>query len=395
MEVNLTVWLITGAVILGFFIFDFYSHVRTPHEPSMKESAWWSLFYVALACVFGVFLWFTWGEPGNPHQHGIEFFTGYVTEKALSVDNLFIFALIMSSFKIPRKYQQKVLLIGIAMALVFRLVFILLGAAVIEAWSDVFYIFSIWLIYTAAKLLWDEIRETPDTDPNDMFIIKMLRKVIPVTSGYHGDKLTHRVGGKLSLTPLFVAIISIGMVDLMFALDSIPAIYGITTEPYIVFTTNAFALLGLRQMYFLLDGLLDRLVYLPYGLGLILAFIGVKLGLHALHENNLPFINGGENVAVPEVETTFSLVFIMGVLVITVIASIIKNKRDENMGGVPPKWNTAKYLGDTWPTGENGNGNGATGTADSAHTAGTPADGETPTGTSTRVDLSGDQNDRT
>lgn len=395
MEVNLTVWLITGAVILGFFIFDFYSHVRTPHEPTLKESAWWSLFYVALACVFGVFLWFTWGEPGNPHQHGIEFFTGYVTEKALSVDNLFIFALIMSSFKIPRKYQQKVLLIGIAMALVFRLVFILLGAAVIEAWSDVFYIFSIWLIYTAAKLLWDEIRETPDTDPNDMFIIKLLRKVIPVTSGYHGDKLTHRVGGKLSLTPLFVAIISIGMVDLMFALDSIPAIYGITTEPYIVFTTNAFALLGLRQMYFLLDGLLDRLVYLPYGLGLILAFIGVKLGLHALHENNLPFINGGENVAVPEVETTFSLVFILGVLVITVIASIIKNKRDENMGGVPPKWNTAKYLGDTWPTGENGNGNGATGTADSAHTAGTPADGETPTGTSTRVDLSGDQNDRT
>lgn len=395
MEVNLTVWLITGAVILGFFIFDFYSHVRTPHEPTMKESAWWSLFYVALACVFGVFLWFTWGEPGNPHQHGIEFFTGYVTEKALSVDNLFIFALIMSSFKIPRKYQQKVLLIGIAMALVFRLVFILLGAAVIEAWSDVFYIFSIWLIYTAAKLLWDEIRETPDTDPNDMFIIKLLRKVIPVTSGYHGDKLTHRVGGKLSLTPLFVAIISIGMVDLMFALDSIPAIYGITTEPYIVFTTNAFALLGLRQMYFLLDGLLDRLVYLPYGLGLILAFIGVKLGLHALHENNLPFINGGENVAVPEVETTFSLVFILGVLVITVIASIIKNKRDENMGGVPPKWNTAKYLGDTWPTGENGNGNGATGTADSAHTADTPADGETPTGTSTRVDLSGDQNDRT
>lgn len=395
MEVNLTVWLITGAVILGFFIFDFYSHVRTPHEPTMKESAWWSLFYVALACVFGVFLWFTWGEPGNPHQHGIEFFTGYVTEKALSVDNLFIFALIMSSFKIPRKYQQKVLLIGIAMALVFRLVFILLGAAVIEAWSDVFYIFSIWLIYTAVKLLWDEIRETPDTDPNDMFIIKLLRKVIPVTSGYHGDKLTHRVGGKLSLTPLFVAIISIGMVDLMFALDSIPAIYGITTEPYIVFTTNAFALLGLRQMYFLLDGLLDRLVYLPYGLGLILAFIGVKLGLHALHENNLPFINGGENVAVPEVETTFSLVFILGVLVITVIASIIKNKRDENMGGVPPKWNTAKYLGDTWPTGENGNGNGATGTADSVHTAGTPADGETPTGTSTRVDLSGDQNDRT
>lgn len=169
MEVNLATWLITIAVIAGFFIFDFYSHVRTPHEPTIKESAWWSLFYVALACIFGVFLWFAWGEPGNPHQHGIEFFTGYVTEKALSVDNLFIFALIMGSFKIPRKYQQKVLLIGIALALVFRLAFILAGAAVIEAWSDVFYIFAIWLIYTAVKLLWDEIRETPETDPNDMF----------------------------------------------------------------------------------------------------------------------------------------------------------------------------------------------------------------------------------
>lgn len=352
MEVNLATWLITIAVIAGFFIFDFYSHVRTPHEPTIKESAWWSLFYVALACVFGVFLWFAWGEPGNPHQHGIEFFTGYVTEKALSVDNLFIFALIMGAFKIPRKYQQKVLLIGIALALVFRLAFILAGAAVIEAWSDVFYIFAIWLIYTAVKLLWDEIRETPETDPNDMFIIKALRKVIPVTEGYHGDKLTHRSGGKLHLTPLFVALVSIGMVDLMFALDSIPAIYGITSEPYIVFTTNAFALLGLRQMYFLLDGLLDRLVYLPYGLGLILLFIGVKLGLHALHENKLPFINGGEGVSVPEVSTVFSLVFIIGVLVITVIASVIKNKRDENQGGIPPKWNAAKHEGDNWETGE-------------------------------------------
>lgn len=356
MEVNLATWLITIAVIAVFFVFDFFSHVRTPHEPTLKESAWWSVFYVALASAFGVFLWFVWGEPGNPHQHGIEFFTGYVTEKALSVDNLFIFALIMGAFKIPRKYQQKVLLIGIALALVFRLLFILLGAAVIEAWSDVFYIFAIWLIYTAVKLLWDEIRDTPETDPNDMFIIKALRKVIPVTDGYHGDKLTHRERGKLHLTPLFVALVSIGMVDLMFALDSIPAIYGITSEAYIVFTTNAFALLGLRQMYFLLDGLLDRLVYLPYGLGLILLFIGAKLGLHALHENKLPFINGGESVSVPEVSTIFSLIFIIGVLTITVIASVIKNKRDENQGGIPPKWNAAKHEGDKWDTGEEADG---------------------------------------
>lgn len=365
MEVNMTVWLITIAVIAGFFIFDFYSHVRTPHEPTLKESAYWSLFYVGLACAFGIFLWFVWAEPGNPHQHGIEFFTGYVTEKALSVDNLFIFALIMGAFQIPRKYQQKVLLIGIALALVFRLAFILLGAAVIEAWSDVFYIFAIWLIYTAVKLLWDEIRETPETDPNDMFIVRTLRKVIPVTEGYHEDKLTVRTKGKFHLTPLFVALVSIGMVDLMFALDSIPAIYGITAEPYIVFTTNAFALLGLRQMYFLLDGLLDRLVYLPYGLGFILAFIGVKLALHALHENNLPFINGGENVSVPEVDTIWSLVVIVTVLVVTVLASVIKNKRDENMGGIPPKWNTSNVSDDNSPTG--GADNGGVHTPDSAH----------------------------
>ncbi|MBZ8177994.1 TerC/Alx family metal homeostasis membrane protein [Corynebacterium poyangense] len=357
MEVNALTWVITIAVIIGFFFFDFYSHVRTPHEPSLKESAWWSLFYVALACIFGGFLWLTWGEPGNPHQHGVEFFTGYITEKALSVDNLFIFALIMGSFKIPRKYQQKVLLIGIALALVFRLIFILLGAAVIHAWSDVFYLFGIFLLYTAIKLIWNEVNDTPETDPQDMKVIIWLRKVIPVTENYHADKLALRLApeagksrGKLALTPLVVALVAIGMVDLIFALDSIPAIYGITVEPYIVFTTNAFALLGLRQMYFLLDGLLDRLVYLPYGLGIILGFIGVKLVLHALHENNIPFINGGHDVAVPEVPTVFSLIFILVVLTITVIASVIKSKRDEAQGAIAPQWNTAKTTGEDWPS---------------------------------------------
>lgn len=349
MEVNLVTWLITFAVIAGFFVFDFYSHVRTPHEPTLRESAFWSIFYVVLACVFGVFLWFTWGEPGNPHQHGIEFFTGYITEKALSVDNLFVFALIMGSFKIPRKYQQKVLLIGIALALIFRLIFILLGAAAIERWSAVFYIFGIFLLYTAVKLIIDEVRDTPETDPNDMAVIKALRKVMPVTETYNGDRLFGRVNGKLAVTPMLVALMAVGMIDLMFAFDSIPAIYGITSEPYIVFTTNAFALLGLRQMYFLLDGLLDRLVYLPYGLGLILAFIGVKLLLHALHENNLPFINGGEPVAVPEVATHWSLIVIVGILTVTVIASIVKSKRDANQGAVAPDWNPARKTGEDWP----------------------------------------------
>ncbi|WP_295643193.1 TerC family protein [uncultured Corynebacterium sp.] len=328
MEVNALTWIITIVVIAGFFIFDFFAHVRTPHEPSMKESALWSLFYIGLACLFGGFLWLTWGEPGNPHQHGVEFFAGYVTEKALSVDNLFIFALIMSSFKIPRKYQQKVLLWGIAMALVFRGIFIALGAAVISAWSDVFYIFGIFLLWTAIKLVIDEITEKEETDPQNMWVVRTIRKVVPVSKDYNGDKLAYRDKGKLILTPLFVGLLAIGFIDLLFALDSIPAIYGITSEPYIVFTTNALALMGLRQLYFLLDGLLDKLVYLSYGLGIILAFIGVKLVLHALHENNLPFINGGENVHVPEVSVEMSLIVIVGVLILTTVLSLtIGNKR--------------------------------------------------------------------
>ena len=339
MEVNALTWTITIAVVIGFFIFDFFSHVRTPHEPSLKESALWSLFYVVLACAFGAFLWATWGEPGNPHQYGLEFFAGYITEKALSVDNLFVFALIMGSFKIPRAYQQKVLLIGIALALVFRLLFILAGAAAIQRWSWVFYVFGIFLIYTAVKLVIDEVRDEPETDPNDMVVIKMVRRFIPVTAGYEKDRLVVRKGSKWVLTPLFVALVAIGFIDIMFAFDSIPAIYGITSEPYIVFTTNAFALLGLRQMYFLLDGLLDRLVYLPYGLGAILAFIGVKLVLHAMHENSVSWINGGEPFHVLEVKTEWSLLIIVAILVIAVVASIIKTKRDQAQGAIPVKWN--------------------------------------------------------
>lgn len=340
MHVPLWIWAISIVVILGFFVFDFYSHVRTPHEPTLKESGFWTLFYVGIALLFGAGVWAIWD-----HEHGIQYLTGYVTEKALSVDNLFVFALIMGAFKIPRKYQQKVLLIGIVIALACRLVFILLGAAVIAAWSDIFYLFAIFLIYTAIKLIVDEIRDAPETDPNDMAIIKLIRKVVHVTPRYHDDKLTHRVEDssgkrKFAFTPLFIALVSIGLIDVMFAFDSIPAIYGITSEAFLVFTTNAFSLMGLRQMYFLLDGLLDRLVYLPYGLGIILGFIGVKLMFHALHENNLPFVNGGENVeSIPEFSTITSLIVIVGVLVITVIASIIKSKRDENQGGVPVSHN--------------------------------------------------------
>ena len=329
MGVPLFIWLITIAVIVGFFIFDFYSHVRTPHAPTLKEAGFWSAFYLGLAGRFGAVVWFGWDA-----EHGVEYLTGYVTEKALSIDNLFVFALIIGAFQVPRKYQQKVLLIGIVLALVFRLIFILAGSALISAWSDIFYVFAIFLLYIAIKLVVDEFQDKPETHPNDMFIIKAIRKIMPVTKDYHGDKLVIRKSGKTAVTPLLVALLAIGFIDVMFAFDSIPAIYGITTEAYLVFAANAFSLMGLRQLYFLLDGLLDRLIYLAYGLGVILGFIGIKLLLHALHENNLPFINGGENLAVPEVSTVGSLVFIVATLVVTVIASIIKSRRDVAQGAI-------------------------------------------------------------
>ena len=302
--------------------------MRTPHEPTLKESGGWAAFYMAMACVFGGLVWVMWDS-----EHAMQFFTGYITELSLSVDNLFVFALIMGSFKIPRAYQQKVLLIGIVIALICRLLFILLGAVIIEAWSDVFYIFAAFLLYTAIKLVYDEATDQEDPDPKDMFVVKTLRKVIPVTRSYHGDRLfSMTVAGRKAVTPLFVALLSIGFIDVMFAFDSIPAIYGITQEAFLVFTANAFALLGLRQLYFLLNGLLDKLVYLPYGLAVVLGFIGVKLLLHALHENNLPFINGGEGMNVPEVGTVLSLAVIVGVLAVTAVASIMKDRADVKAG---------------------------------------------------------------
>ncbi len=329
MSVPLWIWVVTSLVILGFFIFDFVSNARTPHEPTLKESTWWSLFYVGLALLFGVVVWVLWDA-----EHGLQYYTGYVTEKALSVDNLFVFALIFAAFKIPRRYQQKVLLIGIMMALFFRLIFILLGASLIAAWSDVFYIFAAFLLVMGVKTIVDEARDAEQTDPKDMRVIKWLGKIIPISDSYKRDNLWYRDKGKLIFTPLFIALVAIGLIDVVFALDSIPAIYGITSEAYLVFTTNAFSLMGLRQLYFLLDGLLDRIVYLAYGLGAILAFIGVKLLLHALHENNLPFINGGEDVSVPEVGTLTSLVVIVGILVVTVLLSLWKDARDRARGMV-------------------------------------------------------------
>lgn len=321
MHISPLVWVITCAVILGLFVFDFFAHVRTPHAPTFRESAFWSAVYITIALLFGVVVIWIWGG-----TYGGEYFAGYVTEKALSVDNLFVFVIIMSTFAVPREYQQKVLLIGIVMALVMRGAFIAVGAAAINAYSWVFYLFGFFLVYTAIKLVKDSGHEAEIEEERESRIIRFAKKVLPTTDEYDGDKLITKINGKRVVTPLLLALVAIGFTDVLFALDSIPAIYGLTSEAYIVFTANAFALMGLRQLYFLIGGLLERLVYLSYGLSIILAFIGVKLVLHALHENTLPFINGGEHVAVPEISTGMSLLVILGVLIVTTVASLLKTR---------------------------------------------------------------------
>lgn len=329
MSVDLWVWVATGVAIIGMVLFDFFAHVRTPHAPSFREAATWSAIYIALAIIFGVGLGFVWGW-----DHGTEYFAGYVTEKSLSVDNLFVFLIIMTKFAVPREFQQKVLLVGVVIALVLRTVFILAGAAAIERWSWVFYIFGAFLVYTGIKLAKEkhEADELSHADEKkDGLAVRLLKKVVPSTEEYHGDRLTTKIDGKRFITPMLVVMVAIGATDILFALDSIPAIYGLTQEPYIVFTANAFALLGLRQLYFLIGGLLERLVYLNKGLAFILAFIGIKLVLHAMHENELPFINGGEHIEwAPEIPTWLSLLVILGTLTVATVASLAKTRRDRD-----------------------------------------------------------------
>lgn len=324
MNVSATTWIITLVVILGLFIFDFFAHVRTPHAPSLKESGAWSAVYITIALIFGGYVWWQWGG-----TYGGEYYAGFITEKALSVDNLFVFVIIMAKFAVPREYQQKVLLLGIVMALVMRGGFIAVGAAAINAYSWVFYLFGAFLIYTAVKLIREATASEDDEEEGDSAIMRFVKRYLRTTDEYNSDKLFTKVNGKRLATPMLMVLIVIGFTDVLFALDSIPAIYGLTTEPYIVFTANAFALMGLRQLFFLLDGLLDRLVYLSWGLSIILGFIGVKLVLHALHENTLPFLNGGEHIQVPEISTGLSLSIIVGVLVITTVASLIKAKSND------------------------------------------------------------------
>lgn len=324
MQVSTTIWIITCLVIAGLFVFDFVAHVRVPHAPSLKESGFWSAVYLTIAVAFGGFVWWKWGS-----TFGGEYFAGYVTEKALSVDNLFVFVIIMSKFAVPEEYQQKVLLLGIVMALVFRGVFIAVGAAAINAYSWVFYLFGAFLIFTAVKLLRESDDPVDHEERRESRLERFLKRALRTADEYDSDKLCTRASGTLLATPMLVVLVVIGCTDIVFALDSIPAIYGLTQQPYLVFAANAFALMGLRQLYFLLGGLLDRLVYLSFGLSFILAFIGVKLVLHALHENTLPFINGGTQVPVPAISTPVSLVVIVGTLVITTVASLLTARRVE------------------------------------------------------------------
>ena len=320
MQITPLIWLITIAVTIAFFVFEFFVHVRKPHEPTIAESARWSVFYISLALLFGVGIGVT-----NGWVFGGEYFAGYLTEKALSIDNLFVFLIVMTGFAVPKAFQQKVLMIGIIIALIMRGAFIAVGATLIENVSWIFYIFGALLLVLAYRQAFSD----HESDPANGKIVKFARKVLPITDDYHGDKIAVKIDGKRFFTPMLLTIVAIGFIDLVFAVDSIPAIYGLTNEAYIVFTANAFALMGLRQLYFLIGGLLERLVYLAQGLAVILAFIGVKLVFHALHVNELPFINGGQHVEwAPEIPIWFSLVFIGLTIAVATVLSLRKTRGD-------------------------------------------------------------------
>ena len=314
------VWWLTVGIAAAILVFDVVLIARRPHRPSTRELTIALSVYVGAAVVFGLGMWaFAGGQLAG------EFFAGWLTEYSLSVDNLFIFILIMASFQVPEKYQQFALMVGIVIAIVLRGIFIAVGAAAIERFSWVFYIFGAFLIYTAVKLA--SGGESDDDEYEENRFMKLMERRFPATKAYDGTKLFTRENGKKLATPLFFVIIALGTTDLLFALDSIPAIYGLTREPYIVLVANLFALMGLRQLYFLIGGLLKKLIYLSYGLAVLLAFIGVKLLLHALHENELPFINGGEHVPVPEIPIAVSLGAIVVILGVTTVLSLWRTRR--------------------------------------------------------------------
>ena len=310
MEVTWLGWAVTIGLVVALLALDLIIAAR-PHRVGFKEATWWSVFYIGAAVVFGLVFTSVVGW-----DYGLEYFAGYLVEKSLSVDNLFVFVVILSTFAVPEQHQHKVLIFGIVLALILRVFFIALGATLISLFSFMFLIFGALLIWTAVQL-YRHRNQDPDIENN--FLVRTSRRLLPVTDDYHDGKMFTRVDGRRMVTPLLIVLIAIGGTDLLFALDSIPAVFGVTQEAYIVFVANAFALLGLRALYFLVTGLLDRLVYLSTGLAVILGFIGVKLILHWGH---------GIDERVPEVTTPVSLLVIAAVLAVTVVASIAKVRRD-------------------------------------------------------------------
>ena len=331
MHVSALVWAITLVTMLVIFAVDLLIVGRRPHEPSMRETAIWTGVYVSLAGVFGVVLFATYGP-----RYGGEFFAGWLTEYSLSVDNLFVFVIIMTRFAVPRMLQQKVLLIGVMLALLMRGALIAVGAAIVDRFVWVFYLFGAFLIYTAIGLA--RQHQGGEGEFRENVLIRWSRRILPISAHYDGARLTTHAEpddpaganpGQRLFTPMLIVMIAIGTTDLIFALDSIPAIFGLTTQPYLVFTANVFALMGLRQLYFLVSGLLGRLAYLSYGLVAVLGFIGVKLVLDALHGNNVFFVNGGDPIGwAPHIPIWLSLVVIVCVLGIATIASLARASRD-------------------------------------------------------------------
>ena len=320
---SLPLWFqITSLVVLSLvLIADLLLIIWRPHVPSSKESGLWVAFYVALALGFAGVMFGISGE-----QAGSEFLAGWVTEYSLSIDNLFVFVLIMASFAVPRKYQQEILMIGILLAILFRGIFILLGAALIASFSWIFYVFGAFLLVIGIQQFFSGREDDVERENK---LLGFLQRRLEMTDDFHGLKFRITVEGRKLWTPLVIVLVAIGTADVVFAVDSIPAIYGITESPFIVFTANVFALMGLRQLYFLLGHLIDKLVYLHWGIAFILSFIGVKLVMHALHENELPFINGGEHVEwAPDIGTWESLAVIVLAMVVSVTASLWKIRQE-------------------------------------------------------------------
>lgn len=320
-------WMWVVGILFVIVLIDLIIHIKHESEPTFKSAAWQTALFVSLAMAFAVFIFFDYGADGP--ELAKQFVAGYVTELSLSVDNLFVFMVILANFKVPRKLQSEALLIGIVIAMLLRGVFIAAGAAAIAAYSWVFYIFGAFLVYTAWGLIKEAITPDVSDDAPGGKLMEFIRKRFNTVDEFYGKKLIVKIDGRRALTPLFLVMISIGFTDVLFALDSIPAIYGLTNEPFIVVTANAFALLGLRQLYFLLSGLMERLKYLGFGLSFILAWIGAKLVFHAMHVNKLPFINGGKPIKwAPEISTELSLGVIIVTLIVTVTVSLISTARD-------------------------------------------------------------------